>query len=114
MLGHFVNLNSPTPRQPLSQFVIYWEGSSTHSPFFLKRTLAPEGTPEESLTLPRICTKSSGEPKSECQNQVKEFQSAPHFSSEANRSQGPSKVHINWFQSAPHFSSEANPVAVSI
>jgi hypothetical protein len=67
VLGHFVNLNSPTPRQPLSQFVIYWEGSSTHSPFFLKRTLAPEGTPEESLTLPRICTKSSGEPKSNCQ-----------------------------------------------
>jgi putative ABC transport system permease protein len=40
--------------------VIYWEGSSAHSHFFRKRTLAPEGTPEESLTLPRILHQKLG------------------------------------------------------
>src|SRR6266511_3427057 len=36
------------------------------------------------------------------------FQSAPHFSSEANRAWDRSKIVLETFQSAPHFSSEAN------
>src|SRR6266508_3173959 len=36
------------------------------------------------------------------------FQSAPHFSSEANRSSTTTRRRAMTFQSAPHFSSEAN------
>ncbi len=37
------------------------------------------------------------------------FQSAPHFSSEANKVPTESRETVYQFQSAPHFSSEANP-----
>src|SRR6266540_2751711 len=40
------------------------------------------------------------------------FQSAPHFSSEANHSQPATYSHLARFQSAPHFSSEANAYQV--
>jgi len=38
------------------------------------------------------------------------FQSAPHFSSEANSFEALRAEEFEWFQSAPHFSSEANRV----
>ncbi len=39
----------------------------------------------------------------------RQFQSAPHFSSEANIILAGVIAYFNLFQSAPHFSSEANP-----
>jgi len=40
------------------------------------------------------------------------FQSAPHFSSEANAIEKYLRDRLNEFQSAPHFSSEANTLAL--
>src|SRR6266508_3367139 len=40
----------------------------------------------------------------------KEFQSAPHFSSEANSLEREESEKLGKFQSAPHFSSEANAI----
>ncbi len=60
----------------------------------IRASLQQRGEPSTSLYLP----------------ENRKFQSAPHFSSEANASASAPIATKSLFQSAPHFSSEANPI----